>query len=72
MDITPDEIAEQVLGTANEWFARLNAAEHIEDEWLDFERWMDAAPFHGLAFRALEETRWALVDLGLVDGPPTD
>lgn len=69
MDAPADEIPEELLSTANNWFAKLMAAERIEDEWLDFENWVNADPLHDRAFRALEETYNALVDLELIKRP---
>jgi ferric-dicitrate binding protein FerR (iron transport regulator) len=68
VDITPHEIPEELLSTANEWFQRLVSAEHIEDHWLDFEDWVNADPLHARAFCALEDTYNELADLGLLKG----
>jgi len=66
MDLTLDEISDELLSTANDWFARLNSAERIENIWLDFEHWLHADPLHDRAFRALEDTYNALADLGML------
>jgi ferric-dicitrate binding protein FerR (iron transport regulator) len=66
MHLTPDEIPEELLSTANEWFERLIGAEHIENLWLDFEHWVQADPLHGRVFCALEDTYNSLANLGLL------
>ena len=62
----PQEIPEELLNTGNEWFARLRRAEHIEDLWLEFERWVEFDPLREHVWCALEFTFNALVDLGLL------
>ena len=66
MQLTPHEIPEELLTTANEWFEKLISAERIETLWLDFEHWVNADPLHDRAFCALEETYNSLADLGLL------
>jgi ferric-dicitrate binding protein FerR (iron transport regulator) len=65
-------ISDGVLNAANTWFAKLVAAERIEDESLEFETWVQADPIHNLAFRAIKDARFEVAYVGLIKGPPTD
>lgn len=71
MDITPEEIAEQVLGAAGEWFDRLRSEEEGGNLWRDFKKWLEAAPIHGLAYDAVADAWYALMTISLGNSTPT-
>jgi transmembrane sensor len=43
------------------WFVMLQSADRIEDEWLEFEKWIAESQEHDAAFSRLENA-WALAD----------
>jgi transmembrane sensor len=56
-----DENAGGVAEEAAGWFARLQGEAATGDDWLAFERWLQASPAHALAYERLERV-WVDLD----------